>query len=130
MSNQTEYELIGAAPDYVHGVAALASWDSNYDYPGPFALFLDLIGWSGEEYGIVSFGPRCVAPASADCGEGEVCAWGTTPREYGIALAHMIDSRLGYLEIGMLAAALTEYADRPGDVREWVDALMAAGREE
>ena len=31
---------------------------------------------------------------------------------------------LGY--VGKLAEALTEYADRPHDVREYVDALMAA----
>jgi hypothetical protein len=33
---------------------------------------------------------------------------------------------LGYVELGKLAEALTEYADRPHDVREYVDALMAA----
>ena len=39
---------------------------------------------------------------------------------------------LGYLEIYLLAKALTEYASRPNDVRAFVDELMNAytGEEE
>lgn len=37
---------------------------------------------------------------------------------------------LGYLELGMIAEALTEYANRPADVGSWVDELMNAGNED
>jgi hypothetical protein len=37
---------------------------------------------------------------------------------------------LGYLEIDLLAKALTEYAKRPNDVREFVDKLMNNDSEE
>lgn len=34
------------------GIARLYSWSTNYDYPAnPFAGFLDLIGYSEEEFG-------------------------------------------------------------------------------
>ena len=33
---------------------------------------------------------------------------------------------LGYLELSKLAEALTEYSNRPHDVRDYVDALMNA----
>jgi hypothetical protein len=35
-------------------------------------------------------------------------------------------SGLGYVELGKLAAALTEYADRPHDVRQYVETLLDA----
>lgn len=35
----------------VDRVAKLISWSENYDYPSPFTLFLDLIGWSEQEFG-------------------------------------------------------------------------------
>jgi hypothetical protein len=37
---------------------------------------------------------------------------------------------LGYLEIDLLAKALTEYAKRPNDVRAFVDKLMNSYTEE
>jgi hypothetical protein len=35
----------------VDAVEALADWSENCEHPTPYALFLDLIGWSEEEYG-------------------------------------------------------------------------------
>ncbi len=85
------------APQGCEGVQDLYSWSLNYDAGnGPFALFLDLIGWSDEEIGSPLYD------------------MGACP------------SMLGYLEIGKLAVALTEYADAPHDVRAYVDALMTA----
>jgi len=76
----------------------LYRWSTNYDAgTGPFALFLDLIGWSEEE------------------GIGDV---------YDYA-----NRNLGYVELDYLADALKEYADRPRDVSEYVNALMEAERE-
>lgn len=31
---------------------SLYEWSQNFDYPSPFSLFLDIIGWSDEEYGM------------------------------------------------------------------------------
>jgi hypothetical protein len=73
---------------------ALYSWGLNCDRTGnPFLLFLDLIGWTDDNYGEE-----------------------TRLMERG--------SHYGYTELGYLADALTEYADRPHDVRAWVDDLM------
>jgi len=44
----------------------------------------------------------------------------------GEPLYSLKDASLGYLELSKLAAALTEYADRPNEVREYTDALLEA----
>jgi hypothetical protein len=51
---------------------------------------------------------------------------GWSEDELGEPLYSLKNASLGYVELGKLAEALTEYADRPHDVREYVDALMAA----
>jgi hypothetical protein len=38
-------------PACVKNTAALASLSTNYDFPSPFSLFLDLIGWSEDNLG-------------------------------------------------------------------------------
>ena len=82
------------APSGCEAVQDLYSWSLNYDAgKGPFALLLDLIGWSYDHFDMNIYNA---------------------------------DYPLGYLECSQLAAALTEYADRPHDVREYVDALMEA----
>jgi hypothetical protein len=95
--SETQYDLIEAAPAHSEAVARLWSWSENYDYPTPATLFLDLIGYSVHEYG---------EPLISDMAE--------------------IISKLGYLEIDMLADALKEYADRPGDVMPYVERLATA----
>ncbi len=47
----TNYELLETPPAYCEPIARLWSWSDNYEYPSPATLFLDLIGWSEEEYG-------------------------------------------------------------------------------
>jgi hypothetical protein len=32
-------------------IKALYDWSMNYDYPSPYSVFLDLIGWSKDELG-------------------------------------------------------------------------------
>ena len=93
---ETQYDIIEAAPAYAEAVARLWSWSENFDYPSPASFFLDLIGYSDDNY--------------------------------GEPLTSMADvpSRLGYLEIDMLADALKEYADRPGDVTDYVERLTMA----
>ena len=44
----------------------------------------------------------------------------------GGALYDLAHKSLGYLELDYLADALKEYADRPGDVMEFVNKLMEA----
>lgn len=92
----TEYQIIEDAPTYCAAVAHLASWSGNYDHPTPFALFLDIVGYSEENYGEPMFDLK------------------------------QCETKLGYLEIGMLAEALTEYSENPRDVSEWIDVLMHA----
>ena len=94
--SETQYDVIEAAPKYAEGVARLWSWSENFDYPSPASFFLDLIGYSDDNY--------------------------------GEPLASMTDvpSKLGYLELDMLADALREYADRPIDVGNYIDRLTSA----
>lgn len=44
----------------------------------------------------------------------------------GEPLYNLAEASLGYVELGKLADALTEYADRPRDVSDYVAALMEA----
>lgn len=46
------WEFTENAPDYAEDVADLWHWSTNYDPgKGPFTLFLDLIGYSEDEFG-------------------------------------------------------------------------------
>lgn len=91
------WELVESPPDGCEDVADLYSWSTNFGPEGnPFQVFLDLIGWSDEEMG-------------------EPLLAGRDPSSF-----------MGYLEVDKLADALKEYADRPHDVREFVNALMMA----
>lgn len=80
--------------------AALLSWSVNYDHPTPAALFLDIIGFSDEEFGEPLFDLR------------------------------QIPERFGYLEISYLADALKEYANSPLTVMEYVRAYLEAEMDE
>jgi len=50
---------------------------------------------------------------------------GWSDEQIGEPLYNMRDAKLGYVELSKLAAALTEYANRPHDVRDWIDGLLA-----
>lgn len=85
------------APKGCEGVQDLYYWSTNFEAGrGPFALYLDLIGWTENEFG-----------------EGE------TVYDY----AHR---SLGYVELSKLARALEEYANQPHDVYQYVEMLMQA----
>lgn len=100
------WEFVEAAPKGVAAVADLWHWSTNYDAgDGPFALFLDMIGYSDEEFGMPLYGPTVKLM-------GELSRTGSW------------DALLGYVELGKLADALTQYADRPQEVRAWVDELL------
>jgi hypothetical protein len=55
---------------------------------------------------------------------------GYSEDEHGENLTAHKMPQLGYLEINLLAKALTEYASRPNDVRDFIDMLMANYTEE
>lgn len=82
------------APTYCEGVEALYSWSSNHDGYEPFRKFLDLIGYTIDHYD-TTFGD-----------------WKDPSKS------------LGYMEIGRLADALTEYANRPQDVTRFIRELI------
>lgn len=44
-------EWSDSAPEYVQGVAALYRWALNYTDAAPFRAFLDLVGFSADEFG-------------------------------------------------------------------------------
>lgn len=51
MATNKYYELLDNAPEHLEAVARLWSWSSNYNWPTPATLFIDLIGYSEEEFG-------------------------------------------------------------------------------
>ena len=106
------WKLIEEAPMHAWDVASLYSWSTNYEAgDGPFTLFLDLIGYSDEEFGTALYGPTVRA---AENSRG-VTDWSTF---------------LGYVELDKLGRALMQYALNPNSVREFVDAIMEAERED
>jgi len=93
------YELIDNAPETLSRIARLWSVSSNYDYPTPATIFIDLIGYTEEEFG---------EPL-------------TTMKE--------AVRRLDFIGLGLIGQALDEYTDRPNDARKFIsDLLEAEGR--
>lgn len=93
------WEYTEAAPAFVGAIAELWSWSLNYDWGDsrrPFPLFLDLIGYSQDNYGAKSS-----VWAVSECGG------------------------FGWIELDLIGKALCEYADRPRECDDWLDGLMA-----
>lgn len=86
--------LADHTPKGCEGVTSLYSWSSNYSDMAPFRKFLDLIGYSMEEFG------------------SNLADW-----------ANPADS-LGFVEIGYLAEALTNYATRPQEIEALLKELL------
>lgn len=79
---------------------ALYSWGLNCERTSnPFLVFLDLIGWSEENYGQALV--------------------------LGVAVTRGEFTGLGYMELDYLADALKEYTNDPHRVSAWVDGLMS-----
>lgn len=52
MPVMNQYEYLDMSPEWAQPVAELISWSTNFDYPNsPYLVFLDLIGFSEENYG-------------------------------------------------------------------------------
>ena len=64
-----------------------------------------------------------------DAGRGPITLFldliGWSEENIGEPLYNLKDASLGYVELDKLAKALTQYADRPTDVMEWVEGLLA-----
>ena len=99
--NETFSTLINEAPERFSKIATLWAHSTNYEYPTPATLFLDLVGYSLEEHGYLF------------CQD-----------------MNVVITRLGYTELGMLGEALDEYATRPLDAIKYVEALLEAETEE
>lgn len=90
-----------ATPTYAEAVSDLYNWSSNFDNFSPFRKFLDLIGYTEEMYG----------------------------EEMPLAEWQRPSLSLGYVELGKLGEALTEYANRPADVSRFIAELLEVEEE-
>lgn len=90
-----------AKPSQEH-TAGLISWSMNYDLKTgtPYHIFLDLIGYSMEQYGSNLF-------------------------DY-----NNVQRVLGFMELDYLADALKEYAENPQAVLSFIEAIDEAERGE
>lgn len=90
-----------ACPTYAENVGELYNWASNYNNFSPFRKFLDLIGYTEEMYG----------------------------EEVPLANWERPSFELGYVELGKLGEALTEYANRPEEVTRFIAELLEVEQE-
>lgn len=108
---QTIWDYVEAAPGFVSAIADLWSWSLNYDHSDPrrpFPLFLDLVGYSDEQYGC------------------RLSTWGRN--ELG-GFGGAVEG-LGWIELDKLAKALLEYTDRPRECDDWLLGLMSPDLDE
>ena len=91
--SESSEEVFDGAPDALAPVADLYRWSSNFDWPSPWALFLDLIGYSEENFGDTLYNLKSVS------------------------------MKLGYVELDYLADALKCYAVRPFVVLDFIERL-------
>jgi hypothetical protein len=74
-------------------VQSLAHWSENCEHPTPFALFLDLIGWSEETYGerLCSEQQPAIGYVEASKLAQALEAWSERPREVEAIVADIIE---------------------------------------
>lgn len=101
-TKKTIWDLLEDPKPSQEHTAGLISWSMNYDLKTgtPYQIFLDLIGYSMEEYGSNLF-------------------------DYS-----NVQKVLGYMELDYLADALKEYAENPQTVLEFIGAINEAERGE
>lgn len=90
-----------ACPTYAENVGELYHWSSNYNNFSPFRKFLDLIGFTEEMYG----------------------------EEMPLSNWERPSFELGYVELGKLGEALSEYANRPQEVTRFIAELLEVEQE-
>jgi hypothetical protein len=96
------WDILGDVKPSQEHTAGLISWSMNYDLKTgtPYHIFLDLIGYSANEYGLSLFDYNNV---------------------------HRV---LGFMELDYLGDALKEYADNPQAVLDLIGAIDEAERGE
>jgi hypothetical protein len=102
-TKQTIWDLLESPKPSQEHTAGLISWSMNYDLPStgtPYLLFLDLIGYSAENYGQPLFN-----------------------------LAN-VQKVMGFMELDYLGDALKEYAENPQAVLDFIEAINNAERGE
>lgn len=98
--HQTIWDLLDSPKPSQEHTAGLISWSMNYDLKTgtPYHLFLDLIGYSAENYGAPLFN------------------------------LNNAQTVLGFMELDYLADALKEYASNPQAVLDFIQAIDEAER--
>jgi hypothetical protein len=94
-TKKTIWDLLDNPKPSQEHIAGLISWSMNYDKMAgtPYYVFLDLIGYSEENYGTLLFDYK------------------------------NIQKVLGFMELDYLADALKEYAENPQAVLNFIGAL-------
>ena len=101
-TKQTIWDLLENPKPSQEQTAGLISWSMNYELKTgtPYHIFLDLIGYSMEEYGSNLFNYSNV------------------------------QNVLGFMELDYLGDALKEYANNPQEVLDFIGAIDEAERGE
>ena len=102
-TKQTIWDLLENPKPSQEHTAGLISWSMNYDLPStgtPYLLFLDLIGYSADEYGSNLFNYT------------------------------NIQRVLGFMELDYLGDALKEYAENPESVLYFIQEINEIERGE
>ena len=102
-TKQTIWDLLESPKPSQEHTAGLISWSMNYDLKStgtPYLLFLDLIGYSEENYGQTMFNPA------------------------------NIQKVMGFMELDYLADALKEYAENPESVLYFIQEINEIERGE
>jgi len=75
-------------------VQYLADWSENCEHPTPFVLFLDLIGWSEDNYGerMCSDRTPCIGYVEAYKLAQALEAWSDHPRDVETQVADIVEA--------------------------------------
>lgn len=93
------WDYIEQTPDKFQALAELYAWGANFaggSTANPFPLFLDIVGYSQDNYG------------------SRASTWGDG-----------VYDNLGWVEMDYLGKALCVYADRPSECDDWLTGLLA-----
>jgi hypothetical protein len=101
-TKKTIWDLLESPKPSQEHTAGLISWSMNYDLKTgtPYHLFLDLIGYSADNYGSALFDLTNV------------------------------QNVMGFMELDYLGDALKEYANNPQEVLDFIEAIDEAERGE
>lgn len=61
METKTVENLLENPPSGMEPIADLIAWSYNYEHPTPYSLFLDMVGYSDEYFGVALCGDKVPA---------------------------------------------------------------------